>query len=479
MIYRACVNKCKSWKKYFVILGGIFIYLPIGVPWYFGNLATYINSYYHAKTPADMDLVDPQWIFSAFFITFSLAIIASGYISNMYGPRFTVLIALIVHSGATFVSYYAIQHSMIALITVFGALGGLGAGLAYGPPLPVVIKWIPYRIGLASGALMTGFGGGAVFYNEIITFFINPDNKKPDVTGPRTKYFSDPDILRRTEEIFLVLGGLTVVLQLIGIWLLRLPEDGDEIEKLQLQETTPIVAATNARKHSDDIQNRTDTDGAAVLDINPPSENETTSIKDIRNADMIVNMTPREVLKSSDFYILWLVLAFNHYGYIIKNNYYKEFGQLRIDDDHFLTTVGTISTIGVSVARLFWGLATDWLGTKLTLMVFSSFATVITSFWYFSLFHSPGMYMLAIILVSMDFTGAFILIPLAAIRCFGETHYASNYGLILSSQIVLNLISPPIIREILLHFGWFWLFFSIGVVNAFGTIALLFLRGTR
>lgn len=48
----------------------------------------------------------------------------------------------------------------------------------------------------------------------------------------------------------------------------------------------------------------------------------------------------------------------------------QEFGQLRIDNDHFLTTTGTIATIGVSVARLFWGIATDWLGTKVISCLF-------------------------------------------------------------------------------------------------------------
>ncbi|CAG5117540.1 unnamed protein product, partial [Candidula unifasciata] len=155
---------------------------------------------------------------------------------------------------------------------------------------------------------------------------------------------------------------------------------------------------------------------------------------------------------------------FNHYGYIIKNNYYKEFGQLKIDNDHFLTTTGTVATIGVSVARLFWGIATDVFGTKGTLIMFMASTTVISSLYFFSL-SSPGLYMFAVIAISAAFTGAFILIPLAALRCFGEKHYAINYGLILSSQIVLNLISPPVIRAILLHFDWFWLFLSIGILN--------------
>ncbi|BFZ20109.1 hypothetical protein BsWGS_23148 [Bradybaena similaris] len=474
-----CGKKWQTWRKYTVILGGIFIYLPIGVPWYFGNLATYINSFYHSRAPYDMDLVDPQWIFSAFFITFSLAITASGYLSNMYGPRLTVLAALLIHSSATFLSYYAIQHSMIALITVFGAIGGLGAGLAYGPPLPVVIRWMPHRVGLASGALMTGFGGGAVFYNELITFFINPDNVKADLQGIRTKYFSQPEIIKRIPEVFLVLGALTVILQLIGVLLLRLPAEGDEIETVEMQEERPIIEARRPTKSlSNDAQTKPDADDPAVLDVNNSRKSDAVSLKDVQIVEDTGDKTPWEVLKTLNFYILWFVLAFNHYGYIIKNNYYKEFGQLRIDNDHFLTTAGTIATIGVSVARLFWGIATDWVGTKVTLLLFTGSTTIVSAFYYFSLY-SPGLYMTAVIILSAAFTGAFILIPLAALRCFGEKHYAINYGLILSSQIVLNLISPPIISQILLYFGWFWLFYSIAIVNAIGTVILLFLRGLR
>ncbi|XP_012939257.2 oxalate:formate antiporter, partial [Aplysia californica] len=218
-------------------------------------------------------------------------------------------------------------------------------------------------------------------------------------------------------------------------------------------------------------QGLTTTDSAG--DNNPSTgtnstTTDTASAKDVQIEAGNPDLTPLEVLRTPDFYLLWVALAVNHYGYIIKNNYYKEFGQLRISNDHFLTTTGTLATVGVALARLLWGLATDWLGTKLTLLVFMASTSVTTSFWYFSLQHSAALYMLWVCLVSAIFTGAFILLPLAALSSFGEKHYASNYGLILSAQIVVNLISPPIIRQILLQFGWFWLFFSIAAVNVIG-----------
>ncbi|GFN91397.1 oxalate:formate antiporter-like isoform x1 [Plakobranchus ocellatus] len=490
MLYNGCLHKCKVWRKYFVVAGGILIYLPIGVPWYFGNLATYLNSYFHARAPSESDLVDPQWVFSAFFIAFSLAITLSGYVSNKWGPRATIIAAIVIHSGATFLSYFAIQHSMLALILVFGAMGGLGAGLAYGPPLPVVIKWLPRRMGVASGALMMGFGGGAVFYNELITYVINPTNQKPDIKGERTTYFSQPSLLRNIPEVFIVLGVLTIILQTLGVLMLRLPKPDDDVDEVSMQEVTPIVHRMNGEQQQQQPQEQQQQQQQQQQKQEGP-EGQTTSAKDVEsgvgtnghtpvaNGTAVAEegatkdrseteKTPMELLKCPDFYILWIALAFNHYGYIIKNNYYKEFGQLRIDNDHFLTKTGTIATIAVSLARLLWGLATDWLGSKLTMLVFTSMTVVTTSFWYFSLFGGQWLYMAWVVIVSGTFTGAFILFPLAALKWFGEENYASNYGLILSSQIVVNLISPPIIRAILVYLGWFWIFFSIAFVNLLG-----------
>ncbi|KAL8606405.1 hypothetical protein ACOMHN_060310 [Nucella lapillus] len=71
------------------------------------------------------------------------------------------------------------------------------------------------------------------------------------------------------------------------------------------------------------------------------------------------DLSPLEVLQQKDFYILWFTLGMNHYGYVIKNNYYKEFGAARVDNDHLLTTIGTVSTIAVAVSRLCFGLVCD------------------------------------------------------------------------------------------------------------------------
>ncbi|XP_076455164.1 apicoplast pyruvate carrier 1-like [Babylonia areolata] len=447
------------YRKYTVVLGGIFVYIPIGVPWYFGNLATYLSSYFRELESRRDAVVDPQWIFSAFFVAFSTAIVLSGYLANSLGTRPTILIAILIHSGATFLSYFATQHSMVGLILTFGAVGGLGAGLAYGPPMPTVSRWLPRNVGMASGVLLTGFGGGAVIYNELITFYINPNNIQPDVTTDRTSYFSQREVLDKIPEVFLVLGFLTLAIQLLGLALIRDPGEGDEVEEPESTELKPII-------------NKESTSAGELNEVELQSDAASQSAQAEAEPR---DMSPVDVLKQKDFYILWLALGLNHYGYVIKNNYYKEFGAAKVDNDHLLTTIGTVSTIAVAISRLCWGLICDLIGIKMTVMVLVASTAVFSSFWFFTLMAGPGLYFLWTVVVTWILAGAFIIFPLAALSSFGQRHYATNYGLISTVQIVVNLVSPPLIRALLDSYGWFGVFISIATSNLVGTIAALFL----
>ena len=43
------------------------------------------------------------------------------------------------------------------------------------------------------------------------------------------RYFSQNEVLDRVPEIFLVMGGLTLALQVIGLALIRDPQEGDQV----------------------------------------------------------------------------------------------------------------------------------------------------------------------------------------------------------------------------------------------------------
>ncbi len=57
----------------------------------------------------------------------------------------------------------------ISLFFVWVVLSGLGYGVAYMPPIQVLLEWFPDRRGLASGAVISGFGCGALVFSPVAT----------------------------------------------------------------------------------------------------------------------------------------------------------------------------------------------------------------------------------------------------------------------------------------------------------------------
>lgn len=106
-----------------------------------------------------------------------------------------------------------LQYSVVATAITYGTLFGLGTALAYTPPLGVAMRWFPKSKGLVNGIIVGGFGLGAFIFNQIQTAYLNPVNKELD----DGKYFNDDKILNRVPSVFLMLGSIYAIVQVIRI----------------------------------------------------------------------------------------------------------------------------------------------------------------------------------------------------------------------------------------------------------------------
>jgi len=88
------------------------------------------------------------------------------------------------------------------------------------------LKWFPESKGLASSCILFGYGAGGIVFNQVITRYINPDNLSPDMPYspqyPDEKYFSKAhlDLLNRVPQVYLIIAGICLVLQIIGCLLM-------------------------------------------------------------------------------------------------------------------------------------------------------------------------------------------------------------------------------------------------------------------
>ena len=135
-----------------------------------------------------------------------------GLLERKIGPRFSTLFGCGIMSLGVLLSYIAIKVSYWLLLLTYGLMFGLGVGIAYVGPLASAVHWMPRWKGVAAGLVLAGFGLGALIFDPIQTVFINPDNLSSDGNG----YFLDDDLLDRVPEIFLILGAIYAVLQIVG-----------------------------------------------------------------------------------------------------------------------------------------------------------------------------------------------------------------------------------------------------------------------
>ena len=73
------------------------------------------------------------------------------------------------------------------------------------------------------------------------------------------------------------------------------------------------------------------------------------------SAELIENLRPGQIVKTTEFWILWSTFFLNTQAIGYINSMYKAYGQVFITDDHFLAVVGAFAAIFNAFGRVFWG----------------------------------------------------------------------------------------------------------------------------
>ena len=92
--------------------------------------------------------------------------------------------------------------------------------------------------GFMSSLAVGAYGFGAAIWIPLETTFVNPNNvaaaNSTESEGDR--YFEDPNVLNRVPSLFLLLGGIFAILQIIGLLFIQEAQDETTTE-----ESTPLL----------------------------------------------------------------------------------------------------------------------------------------------------------------------------------------------------------------------------------------------
>ena len=299
------------------VIGGALAHLALGTLYCWGNFLSYAPSYLRFYDGMDRKGAQPDAL-----IILPLTIL-SMCITMPFGPMLVSSIGasktLLLGSWITALGVFLASFSknLYAFIAFYALMFGGGVGLAYTSPMIAGWKWLPNQKGLVSGIILTGFGAGGFFFNLIGTKFVNP--KGLDAIGgkfPEEVYSAFPSMLRKLSAIY-------AVLTLIGSVLV----------------SEPIVTAPAPALQ-----------GKVMISPQPP----------------VPGLSVMEALKTSQFWLVWLMIISSASAGLNVASVYKQFaaGAPALSGDGYQALVGGIGALFNGVGRLFWGSISDKIGFK-------------------------------------------------------------------------------------------------------------------
>ena len=474
-----------------MIAAGFLVHLSLGTVYTVGNLLPYVVSYTRDRShPRELTSATGTWITALNVAGQGSTMFLGGWLERRIGPRLSTLIGGWLMSIGVLLSYFTIKVSFWLLLLTYGLVFGLGVGIAYVGPLSCAMRWMPRWKGLAGGFVVAGFGLGALVFDQVQSYYINPRNLKPNDDG----YFTDRELLDRVPFLFLLMGGTYAVMQLVGSLLIVNPpynlnthprkENNNKKQSYTQEKTKEKKDGGTSREgnfwadgsvtpptqeflsDSESLSSEGDVEEAPLLTQRPEphakSDNGINSRGTIiqsslgnRSPSLLEGATPLSVLKSFNFYHLWVMFLLAGFAVNFISSLYKVFGLSFIKDDEFLAIVGSVSSILNCAGRIVWGLVADRVSFKFSLLLQSAIMTVFLLTFYASSFvGGKAMYFVWVCVIFFCVGGNFSVFPTAMALSFGPRYMSINYGLLFTSQISSGVVAAVLFTTLQTVLDW-------------------------
>jgi MFS transporter, OFA family, oxalate/formate antiporter len=156
--------------RWMLVLLGMVINLCLGSIYSWSVFVTPLTNYFVNNLHQTVTANDVLLPFSVFLAFFAIAMPLTGRFIESLGPR-KVTIAGGILTGLGWLLASTVT-SVPMLYLVYGVIGGVGVGVAYGVPIAVAARWFPDRRGLAVGLTVLGFGFSAFFTANVAGWLI-------------------------------------------------------------------------------------------------------------------------------------------------------------------------------------------------------------------------------------------------------------------------------------------------------------------
>ncbi|MDO8938109.1 MAG: OFA family MFS transporter [Methylicorpusculum sp.] len=373
-------------------------------------------------THCDWSIATLGWMYTLFFVLLgSSAAIWGGWLEYV-GPRKAGVVSALCWCGGMLLSALGIYlHQFWIMLLGSGVIGGVGLGLGYISPVSTLIKWFPDRRGMATGMAIMGFGGGAMIGSPLATALMKFFATETDVGVMQT---------------LIAMAGIYFIFMMAGALSYRIPATG-----WQPAGWTPPV----------------------------PEQNKTM----VTHGHVHV----KNVFKIKQFWLVWVVLCMNVSAGIgvigMSSPMLQEVfgGQLIGIDKPFtgldkaqLASIAGLAAGFTALLSLFniggrfvWASLSDWLGRKLTFIVFFVLGGLLyISIPELAMTGNKALFVAAFCLILSMYGGGFATVPAYLADLFGTQMVGAIHGRLLTAWSTAGILGPVVVnymREYQLSLG--------------------------
>jgi len=371
-------------KGIYPVTAAIAIQLTLGIAYIWSVFQTGIANSIFGGDNAAAGLT-----FSLLLAMLTVGSVIGGKLAIRFTTRIVVFVGGIILSLGFFLASFVTPGNGWVLWVTYGVMGGIGMGFTYSTTIACAQKWYPHKKGFVTGIIVSALGFGGVVFTPIVEWLIESFGGEGTILGTG----GEPKTL-------MILSALFLTVCTIGSIFLKNPPEG----------YNPVINGNGSTNTTAPVPEDTDSTPSS------PSLPATTS-----------NLAPNEMLKTPQFYLVLLTFMLACMGGLMMIGFAKPIAFAK-----GLTQTATIGVIAISITnslgRVVWGMISDKLGRKNTILVLLTGTAVLallvnaaTGYWVFALIAMIGFF----------YGGIVGTIPSLTADLFGAKHMAANYGFVL------------------------------------------------
>jgi MFS family permease len=418
-----------------------------------------------ASSSQDWTLRQVVWIFTVAIVWLGLSAAVAGRWMERVGPRTVGIVAALCWGSGFLVGALGIHfHHLWLLYLGYGVIGGCGLGLGYVSPVSTLVRWFPDRRGMATGMAIMGFGGGALIATPLKEYLLKQFYRAPDYLG--TQDSLEHAVANQAGVQGAMLAGQwreVLVLSAhesaaradhaaAGVYLVGTGSTGvgETFVVLGIVYFLVMLAAALAYR-------------LPAPDWKPEGWRPPDFALSASKMISLRHVSIGEVLKTRQFYLLWIVLCFNVTAGIgilsvAKTMMTEIFGSAlpQIVTNTFAQTYVLMTGLFNMLGRFFWASASDHLGRKTTYTIFfvAGIALYLVIPW---TAHAAGdaqalaglvLFYAVTMLIFTMYGGGFATIPAYLADLFGSRFVGGIHGRLLTAWSTAGVLGPLAITSL-------------------------------